>query len=135
MSKVQPSELETQVLGVLWERGPSTVRQVLEHLPDGRERAYTTVLTVLQGMDRKGLVTRTQDGAAHVFHPAVSREDVVGPLMRRLLQNIFGGAPSRAVQALLDTAEVSPEEIKQIRKVINDAARQAREQDEREQAE
>lgn len=129
MSVARPSELEMQVLGLLWDGGPATVRQILDALPDGKERAYTTVLAVMQGMQRKGLVTHTREGQAHVYHPAVERQQVVQPVMARLMQNLFGGDPSRAVQALLDSTEVSPDELQRIRRVINDAARQARQQE------
>lgn len=121
----QPSDLEMQVLGVLWEHGPSTVRQILERLPDGKQRAYTTVLTVMQGMSRKGLVTHTQEGVAHVYHPAVQQGAVVRPVMQTLLRNVFGGDPSRVVQALLESTTVSDEEMKEIRKLINAAARRS----------
>ncbi len=67
--KSQPSDLELQVLGVLWGRGAATVREILESLPDGKRRAYTSVLSVVQVMEKKGLVKRQRerDGLAHVF--------------------------------------------------------------------
>ena len=128
MTDSRPSELEMQVLTVLWDHGPSTVRQILELLPDGKRRAYTTVLTVMQGMSRKGLVTHTQSGQAHVYSPAVERTAVVRPLVQTLLQNVFSGNPLNVVQALLDSTDVSAEELKEIRKLINSAAREAREE-------
>lgn len=118
----QPSELELQVLSVFWEKGPLTVRQLLEQLPDGKKRAYTTVLTVVQVMEKKGLVTHEREGVAHVYRAAVGRRQVMRPLMKRMLQNVFGGKASLAVQYLLNEAEVSPEELKAIRNVIDDAA-------------
>lgn len=118
----KPSELEMQVLTVLWGQGPATVRQILERLPDGKQRAYTTVLTVMQGMSRKGLVTHTQEGPAHLYHPAVQRDEVVRPVMRTLLQNVFGGDPSKVVQALLDSTQVSEDEMNQIRELIQTAS-------------
>jgi BlaI family penicillinase repressor len=77
----QPSEFELQVLGVLWEHGPQTVRQVMERLTDGKARAYTSVLSVMQVMQKKGLlrVDKQRDGLAHVFRPKVSREQIVTP--------------------------------------------------------
>lgn len=126
--RARPSDLELQVLSVLWADGPSTVRQILGRLPDGKQRAYTTVLTVMQGMFRKGLVTHTQDGAAHVYHPAVKRDEVVQPVMKTLLRNVFGGDPSRVVQALLDSTRVSEAEMKEIRKLISAAARKSAEE-------
>lgn len=126
MNSIKPSEVEMQILTVLWEQGPSTVREVMDRIPDGKERAYTTVLTILQGMDRKGLVSRTQKGPAHVFHPAVEREDVVRPVMRKLLDHVFGGDASRVVQTLLDSTNVSAEEIQEIRRLVNSAAKKNR---------
>ncbi|MFV0446755.1 MAG: BlaI/MecI/CopY family transcriptional regulator [Planctomycetaceae bacterium] len=123
----KPSDLELQVLSVLWERGPQTVRDILALLPDGKDRAYTTVLTILQGMSRKGFVTHTQDGPAHVYHPAVTRADVLHPMMRTLVQHAFGGDPSRVVQALLGSGDVSTDDLKEIRKLINRAVRDGQE--------
>jgi BlaI family transcriptional regulator, penicillinase repressor len=127
MPAQRPSDLEMQVLMVLWEHGPATVRQILDLLTDGKTRAYTTVLTVMQGMDRKGLVTRTQEGTAHVFHPAVERDEVVHPVMRTMLRNLFGGDPSKAVQALLDSSDISAETLRQVRRVIEEADRSQKE--------
>ena len=127
MPQSKPSDVEMQVLSALWEHGPSTVRDVMDRLPDGKPRAYTTVLTILQGMDRKGLVTRTQEGTAHVFHPAVERPEVERPLMRKLLSHVFGGDPSRVVQALLESTDVSDGEIREIRKLLSSAAKANRE--------
>jgi len=126
MRAARPSELEMQVLGVLWDHGPATVRQILASLPDRKQRAYTTVLAVMQGMQRKGLVSPTREGQTHVFHPTVERGQVVPPVLKTLMQNLFGGDPSRAVQALLDSTDVSDEELKRIRRIINQAARRPR---------
>jgi len=130
MATRRPSGLEMQVLGVLWERGPSTVREVLAALTDGKTRAYTTVLTVMQGMEKKQLVSHTHSGLAHVFHPQITRDEVVRPYMKTLLQNMFGGDPSQVVQALIDSSEFDDEQLREIRKVLNAAARQKREQEE-----
>lgn len=129
----KPSDLEMQVLSVLWEHGPLTVRDILNRLPDGKDRAYTTVLTIMQGMTRKELVTRTKEGTAHVFHPAVSRDEVLQPVMSRLLRNVFGGNPTHVVQALFDSTDVTSDDLAEIRKLIDDAAQrdaaQRKEQD------
>src|SRR5690606_11239442 len=129
MPTQRPSDLETQVLLVLWEHGPATVRRILDLLPDGKARAYTTVLTVMQGMDRKGLVTRTKEGTAHLFHPAVERDEVVQPVMRTMLRNLFGGDPSKAVQALLDSSDVAAETLRQVRRVIDEEVRSQKEKE------
>jgi predicted transcriptional regulator len=125
MDHVRPSELELQVLAVLWDRGPSPVRAVQEALPDGKDRAYTTVLSVMQVMEKKGLVGHTQQGQANVYHPLVRRGQVLRPLMKDLLRNVFGGSPAQALQCLLDDAALGEDELSQIRQVIADAERKA----------
>lgn len=129
MTETHTTDLELQVLSVLWERGPSTVRQVMRELPDGKTRAYTTVLTILQLMEKKGLVAHTRKGQAYTYHPEVDREKVVRPVVRTLLRNVFRGDPSAVVQSLLDCADVDSDELKEMRRVINEAARKAREDD------
>ena len=119
-SRGKPSELELQVLSVLWERGPSTARQVLEAMPDGKARAYTTVLTVMQVMEKKRLLTHTRDGVAHVYRPAVSKRHVLRPLLRGLVDRIFGGSTSAAVQQLLAETDVTEADLARIRDLLRE---------------
>ena len=123
MKPPRPSDLELQVLTVLWERGPSSVRAVMEAMPDGKERAYTTVLSVMQVMEKKGLLGHTVQGPANIYHPLVKRQQVLRPLMKELLRNVFGGSPALALQSLLDSGRVSDEELAEIRQVIQQASR------------
>ena len=126
MKRPRPSELELQILSILWEQGPSTVRAIREALPDGKLRAYTTVLTLVQIMEKKGIVGHTPKGQAHVYHPLVTRRQVLRPLMRDLLRNIFGGRPADAVQCLLDSTRLDEEELSQIREAIQNATDKSR---------
>lgn len=125
MTIAKPSELEMQVLGVLWDRGPLSVRDLVPLLPDGKERAYTTVLTVLQGMERKELVTHSREGLTHIYRPLVSRADITTPVLRTLMNHLFAGDPAQVVQALVNAADLSPADLKAMRKVINQAAKDA----------
>ena len=120
--KQQPSDLELQILGVLWDRGPSTVRQVLEGLPDGKKRAYTSVLSVMQVMEKKDLLKHElgREGLAHVFRPKVSRRQVLGPMLRGLVTKVFGGDPAAAVQQLLTENEVDRESLEQLRQFLDE---------------
>jgi predicted transcriptional regulator len=120
MKKTQPSNLEMQVLSVLWERGPSTVRDVLAAMPDGKKRAYTTVLSVLQVMEKKGLVSHTRREMTHVYRAAVQRRQVVRPLLRDLVANVFGGSTADAMQHLLNEAPVDDDELAQIRRLVEE---------------
>jgi BlaI family transcriptional regulator, penicillinase repressor len=115
----QPSNLELQVLSVLWESGASTVRDVLAALPDGKARAYTTVLTVMQNMEKKGLLTRSRQGSAHVYAPAESQRQTLKPMMQTLLRNVFGGRVSTVMQHLLEETDVTDAELTEIRRLID----------------
>jgi len=121
-AKYQPAEFELQVLGVLWEHGPSTVREVLERLPDGKPRAYTSVLSVMQVMQKKGLLSakRQKDGPANVYSAKRSREQVAGPLMQSLVRRVFGGDPALAVQQLLSSSNAAAEDVNAIRQFLDE---------------
>jgi BlaI family penicillinase repressor len=118
MNKREPSKLETQVLSVLWQRGPATVRDVLDAMPDGKTRAYTTILTVMQVMEKKGLVSHTVQGNTHIYAAAISRDQVAGPLLKELVRHLFGGSRVTALQHLLQEQEVSRGELDEIKQLI-----------------
>jgi BlaI family penicillinase repressor len=125
MALARPSELELQVLAVLWERGPSAVREVMEAMPDGKDRAYTTILSVMQMLEKKGLVGHTQQGQANIYSPVRPRGQVLRPLMTDLMRNVFGGSPARVLQCLLDSAPPDEDELAKIRDVIREAEEKA----------
>jgi len=111
MSKpTHPSNLELQALSVLWHEGPSTVSSVHEALPDGRQRAYTTVLSVMQSLERKKLVRRIRSGRAHVYESAYSQEIIVRRATDDFVTNAFGGRLGEAVLATLSLGTLTPEE-------------------------
>jgi len=118
-ARPEPSDLELQILATLWERGPSTAREVLGALPDGKDRAYTSVLSVMQVMQKKGLLAvGERRGLANVYEPAVSKRQVLRPLLHGLVQRVFGGSPAAAVEHLLDANAVSEEELAAIRALL-----------------
>jgi predicted transcriptional regulator len=105
-----PSNLELQALSVLWHQGPSTVAAIQETLPDGKDRAYTTVLTVMQNLERKHLVKRSLVGRAHVYEAAYSQEVIVHRATQDFLTNAFGGRLGEALLAILSAGTLTPEE-------------------------
>jgi predicted transcriptional regulator len=121
--KPQPSDLELQILGVLWARGPSSVRDVLESMPDGKARAYTTILSCLQVMEKKGLVAHRREGQGYIYRPAVEKKRVLGSVVRQLLRNVFGGRPSVALQYFIAETDCTPDEIDQLRRLVDEAQR------------
>jgi predicted transcriptional regulator len=105
-----PSNLELQALSVLWHEGPSTVAAVLGTLPDGKNRAYTTVLSVMQSLERKRLVKRVRVGRAHVYEAAYLQEMIVRRATHDFLTNAFGGRLGEAILTLLSAGNLTPEE-------------------------
>jgi predicted transcriptional regulator len=88
-------------------------------MPDGKPRAYTTILSVIQVMEKKGLVSHVSEGNTHVYQARVSRQKVTGPLLRGLVRQVFGGSPATALQHLLAEEGVSRQELDDIKEIID----------------
>lgn len=115
----RPTDAELAILRILWERGPSTVRQVHDVLIS-RERptAYTTALKLLQIMTEKGLVRRDETDRTHVYHSRLSEEQTQRQLVRDLLDRAFGGSASKLVLQALNARRATAEELGEIHKLI-----------------
>jgi predicted transcriptional regulator len=114
----RPTDAELAILRVLWERGPSTVRQVHDVLCRERPTAYTTALKLLQIMTEKGLVRRDETDRTHIYHPRLSEDQTQRQLVRDLLDRAFGGSASKLVMQALAARRATPEELGEIRKLI-----------------
>ena len=112
----KPTDAELAILRVLWSRGPSTVRQVAAALD--RESAYTTILKLLQVMADKQLVRRDESERSHVYEAAFSEHETQQHLVADLLDRAFGGSASRLVLHALSHATASPEELEEIRRLV-----------------
>lgn len=109
-------------LQVLWEQGPLTVRQLMEHLPRGGRQPYTTVLGLLQNMEKAGLVTHCEEGLTYRYAPALSRHEATGELLRDFLARFFRGSAEALVLGLVDTQELAPAELREIEAKLSQAA-------------
>jgi predicted transcriptional regulator len=114
----KPTDAELAILRELWKQGPSTVRQVYEVLSRGRSFAYTTTLKLLQIMTEKGLVTREEQGQHHVYRPRFAEAETQRRLVQDLLERAFGGSTSKLVMQALATKRASPEELREIRRLL-----------------
>ena len=115
----RPTDAELAILRILWERGPSTVRQVHEQLSRDRQAAYTTALKLLQIMTEKGLVERDERERTHIYRAKLSEDQTQRQLVRDLLDRAFGGSASKLVMQALATRRASADELREIRKVID----------------
>ena len=116
----RPTDAELAILRVLWERGPSTVRQVHDVLSAEREFAYTTTLKLLQLMTEKGVTVREEDGRVHLYRARVAQEETQRHLVRDLLDRAFGGSASQLVMQALAAKPASFEELKEIRRLLRE---------------
>ena len=110
-------------LAVLWERGPLTVRELMAHLPSGQRQPYTTVLGLLQNMEKAGLVSHQEEGQTYRYTAAVSREVATRRLLRDFVARFFRGSAEALVLGLVDSEELSPADLREIEAKLNPAAR------------
>ncbi len=114
-------ENELELLKLLWDRGPATVREINELARNqGRRWAYTTVLTMLQRLEAKGVVASDKSGLAHVFRPLVSRDTLLRQRLRDLSEQLCEGTATPLVQALVEGHRFTPEEIARFRQLLDD---------------
>jgi len=119
----RPTDLELEILKVLWRQGPSTVRGVMEALARRRRAGYTTVLKMLQIMTDKGLVRRDERRRAHVYRPRQSRRTVVRRLAGDLLDRAFEGSTRQLLLHALEYKKATPAELAQIRRLLDEIER------------
>lgn len=108
-------------LQILWEHGPLTVRQLMEYLPRGDRQPYTTVLGLLQNMEKAGLVTHREEGLTYRYEPAVSRQEATRALLRDFVTRFFRGSAEALVLGLVDSQELSPDELREIEARLSQA--------------
>jgi predicted transcriptional regulator len=117
----KPTESELELLGILWERGPVTVRELFEAVNVGRPVVYTGVLKLLQIMTEKGLVERDERERAHLYRAAVSQADTEQRFLQELSERFFAGSAAQLALRALQIEEASDEELEAIRKLIGKA--------------
>lgn len=111
-----PTPAELELLNILWEHGPSTVREVMERM--AKPRGYTTVMSLMQVMYEKRLLTRKQDGRAFRYAPKATQEKTLGKMLGDLLGRAFDGSSSTLVQHLLQHSSPDDDELAAIRETI-----------------
>ncbi len=126
MKQHKPTESELEILGILWERGASTVREVHEKLAETKEAGYTTTLKLMQIMYEKGLLTRDASSKTHIYAAAVSQTETQQQLLNKMIDTVFGGSATQLVMQALGHHKSSDEELDQIRKYLSEIEKQQR---------
>jgi predicted transcriptional regulator len=118
----KPTEAELGVLRVLWARGPSTVREVHDQMVDERNVGYTTTLKTLQVMTEKGLTSREDHRGQHLYRATQAEDETQRHLLADLMDRAFGGSTSKLVIQALATRPASPEDLREIRRLLSTAS-------------
>jgi predicted transcriptional regulator len=113
------TEAEQRIMRVLWAKGEASVREVTDALEDSYPVAYNTVLTLLRILTDKDYVTPRQDGRAFIYRPLVSRSEARTRALKKLMGTFFEGSPTALAQHLLKTEEISPAELRKLKKEID----------------
>ena len=121
-----PTELELEILKVLWDESPLFVREVRVRLDEQADRtlSHSSVITMLNLMVRKGYLRRRKQGKAFLFAPTVEKDSVAGGIMGDLLSRVYGGSPSALVLNLIETANLGDDELAELRRLITRKAKE-----------
>lgn len=122
-SRAQPTDrpltaTELEMMNVIWRIGPCSVHQVVEALRPQRELAYTSVSTIIRILEQKRFVVSIKEGRGHLYQAAVSKQAYQATSLARLVSSVFDGAPTLLVQRLLDSKQLTAEELENIRALM-----------------
>lgn len=124
-SAAPPTERELQALKILWRRGEATVREICDDLQAaGQQLAYTTVLSLMQVMEQKGLVGHTTVGKVYSYHPLAKEQQTLASLARTFLDSVFDGAVDQYLLHALGDRKISPAELKRLEDLLAAARKQ-----------
>lgn len=118
--KATPTASELEILNVLWDNGPSTVKVVHNALSETKDVGYTTTLKIMQNMHEKGFLSRKPEGRSHIYHAAYEQEETRGRLLDRFLESTFSGSASSLVMQLLGNKKTSQKELDEIKRIIDE---------------
>ncbi|WP_257669013.1 BlaI/MecI/CopY family transcriptional regulator [Parapedobacter tibetensis] len=118
--QIKPTESELEILQVLWEHGPSTVRKVHEEMAKSKDVGYTTTLKLMQIMHEKGLVSRDTSSKTHIYQSEVDQQQTSQQMVNKLINNMFSGSASRLVMQALGNHKTSKTEIEAIKRYLDE---------------
>ena len=117
---IKPTDSEIEILNILWEKGPSTVREVHEVLEKNKDAGYTTTLKLMQIMHEKDILKRDVSNKSHVYTANLSREKTQGQIVKRMIDNVFNGSASSLVMQALGNHKPNKEELDEIKKYLDE---------------
>ena len=112
------TETELELMQILWGLGEGTVTDVQNHLPGNRSLAYTSVSTILRILEKKQVVTSRKDGRRHIYIPSLDKAEYERFSLHTLLHQVFTDTPSNLIRTLVDTTDLSLNELRSIQELI-----------------
>jgi BlaI family transcriptional regulator, penicillinase repressor len=119
-------ELQRAVLEIVWDRGEASVHDVLGQLGRKKKPAYTTVLTVMQKLEKAGWLEHRSEGKSYVYTPTVSREQAGAGSVRGFLKRVFEGDAVAMFQHLIRESDLSEEELNELRRMIEEKRKESK---------
>lgn len=110
-------------MNVVWEKGETTVHDILEALPKDERPAYNTVLTIMRILEQKGYLAHTKDGRAHLYRPLVDRREARQSAVKHIVSSFFENSPELLVQNILDDDKITADELARLKKMIEESER------------
>ena len=114
------TEAELRLMNMLWEKGPSTVQQILDALPRKPSLAYNSVLTTIRILEKKGYVEHAKDGRAHVYVPLIGKQEASRSEIKHLVQRFFGSSQEALVLNILEDRNVDQQELSRLRRLLSE---------------
>jgi len=118
--KITPTAAELEILNILWQKEPLSVKEIHGELIKKKDVGYTTALKIMQNMTGKGLLTRTLNGKSHLYASALKKEETQRSLLNKFIDTAFAGSASNLMMQLLGNKKTSKEELDEIKKLIDD---------------
>ena len=115
-----PTELELEILKILWKNGSATVRDVRDAIKDFRDLAYTSVMTIMNVMTKKKYLKRNKEGGKFLYMPCLKQEKISNDMLSDLVTRLFEGSATTAVLHLMETSDIDEEELSKLRKLIDE---------------
>ncbi len=123
---IKPTDSELEILNILWDKGPSTVREVHEVLEKNKDAGYTTTLKLMQIMHEKNLLKRDVTAKSHVYTANISQEKTQGQLVKRMIDNVFNGSASQLVMQALGNHKPNSDELNEIKKYLEEMEKKSK---------
>jgi len=113
------TDVELELMNILWSIGEGSVADVLEHLSTGRDLAYTSVSTILRILEQKGVLKARKEGRGHIYIPVLKKTDYEAKAVKHVVEKVFEGTPVALVRQLLNSGQLDKGEIEELKKLLS----------------